>query len=147
MEINKISEILIDYIKKSEINNLEDFKAKLNYDQILTRKNRKIEDLPSYQTRVRRNSQDYVEIALKPSNLGSLALTLAYVSPGYGNPIEFRINPRAAYSKILVKHEKQIEGYAPFDIIQISQNIQEKKLNTTDLSDVLKELEFLKSFK
>jgi len=91
------------------------------------------------------NSPEYIYVeSQRRSEKGVHADVLFYVVPVSGIPIEVRVIEVRGYSRLIVRHEKQLNGYAMSGIDALSNVVQQKKINSNDLSYVVAELERLK---
>ena len=129
-KFRQIAENLLHFINKEQITRLEDLEAKLGkrYEIDKRRKGRK----------------EFVEVSLRPSNLGTKAYTLSYIVEGSGIIIETRLNNILGYSQIIIKLGEVAPSYAPFSVDPYKNIAQNKVLESTNLEKVLKELEVLR---
>ncbi len=89
---------------------------------------------------------DFVMVELRPSNKGTFACTVSYIAPSYGIPIELKINSELNYSQIFIKTKDMVDGYILFEYGAIDefQNLRQyKRLETTDLTELIKEIKKL----
>ena len=92
-------------------------------------------------------SRDYISITLRPSSNSlipkGMALTISYISDECGIPMEIRINKVEGYSRIILKSNKLLPGYNSFARDIYGNIAQDKKIETTDINLIKKELEKL----
>ncbi len=94
---------------------------------------------------VRGSQLDYVEVAFRPSNFGTSALTISYTAPYVeGIPLEIRINSSLNYSQIILKMRRKIEGYSIFERDLYGNMAQNKLIQSANWQDVIKEITKLK---
>ena len=60
------------------------------------------------------DSNDRVEIQLRPSEPGTNALTISYSSSRTGIPVEIKLNSCLNYARIIFKCSEEIRGYDVF---------------------------------
>lgn len=89
---------------------------------------------------VGRPSLDLVSFDKRPSNSGTMAYAIDYIRPEGGIPIEIRINNLLNYSKVFIKSQQLIKGYAQFGIDHFRNLRQEKLFKSSDISFVKNEL-------
>lgn len=90
---------------------------------------------------------EYISVELRPSSSELIARTksptVSYRAGG-GIPLELRINKYEGYSRIILKTTLGIlPGYRPFAVDIYNNIAQDKKLQTTEISEIKKELEKL----
>lgn len=92
-------------------------------------------------------TNEYVSVSFTPSSNQIRAYTksptLSYIIEGTGIPLEVKINSFEGYSKIIVKTQISIPDYYPFAVDRYGNIVQNKKIDSTDISEVRKELEKL----
>lgn len=92
------------------------------------------------------NAEGMVIISLRPSNEGTKAHTVSYFVEGLGFPIEFKINTKLGYSKMIIKGDFNLQGYSDFAQDRFGNIVQEKQLNSIDFSQVRVEIEKLLNY-
>lgn len=92
---------------------------------------------------------DYISLMFRPSSrykeyTTSLALTISYIMPGHGVPLEVRVNRSEGYSRIILKtNVKLIPGYKIFAIDNFDNIYQDKVLPSAHASQIKEELQNL----
>lgn len=102
-----------------------------------------IADCESEQKLSFRDSDDRIEFSMRPSNSGTMAATVSYISPGQGIPIEARVNQVLSYSMVVIKCTEEIPEYSTFLTDRIGNLIQEKRFipgNYIHISNELRRL-------
>lgn len=93
------------------------------------------------------NPNEYISFEFRPSSDHRIAHrkspTITYNKINGGMPIEVIINRYEDYSRIIVKTIDTIPGYSPFYVDIYGNIAQEKKIHSTNTSQVKKELENL----
>ncbi len=101
-ELKQDINLLLKILDKEKLNNLYELKKAIGR-RFLISSEQAIED------------KSYVQVSLNPSNLNTYALTVSYITPGKGIPIEFWINKKLDQGKIILKSEYEIgRGYIEF---------------------------------
>ncbi len=97
--------------------------------------------------RVQVGASDFVEFSLRPSNFRTRAYTISYIVPYIqGISLEIKINPRLNYSQIIIKSENEIGDYKSFSYDDFGNLILNKKLETTEVREIKKEIERLRDY-
>lgn len=84
-----------------------------------------------------------ITLTYRPSEHATQALTLSYLWPGVGIPIEARINPAFRYSRIILKAGELFDEYRAFDLDSFCNIVQMLTLPSSEYADVKHELEEL----
>lgn len=93
-----------------------------------------------------RRGADALEFSLRPSEGGSRAYTLSYISPGKGIPLEVRMNRTLGYSQVIMKADQVVEGYTPFSSDGRGAIHQARVFDSSEWNVVRDELERLETF-
>lgn len=72
-----------------------------------------ISDLERYLGKSFTMGQARIDVDKRPSQKGTSALTISYIIPGKGIPVELRINSKLRYSLLIVKSQMELRGYNP----------------------------------
>lgn len=118
---------------------IENFLEVLNRENILSIFD--IEKKLNERFEVQEDSTHFVSIGLIPSNLGTGAYTISYNVTLVGIPVEIKLNQELRYSMIIVKSSEEIYGYSIFAQDPNKNLVQNKVMDTTDLTKIKKELE------
>jgi hypothetical protein len=129
-ELKKIIKNFLKVIEKREVLSL------LDYEQ------------PEKRFPIPDKQNEYISVAFRPSSNHLMPLyktpKISYHIIGCGIPSEVVINPYEGYSRIILKTVMGIlPGYEPFAIDRYDNIAQHKKLSSTDISEVRRELENL----
>lgn len=126
-KFNQIASNLLDFLDKESIKDISD-----------------LEELIDKEFQINVETKEFIEIALRPSNLGTLAHTISYIWPGAGIPIEARINLDLDYSQIIVKLDKiELPGYNKCATDPFGNTIHYKIIHQASLDAIKSELQNL----
>ena len=75
----------------------------------------------------------------------STSISLAYIIKAGGVPLDIRINSSLGYSDIMFKSLDSIKNYDIFEVDCFGNNYQSKRIESSNLSEVRSELEYLAS--
>ena len=100
-DLRKYSAETLAFLEKRGIATAQDFESHVNTE-----------------TPVNQAPSPLFRISLRPSNLGTQALSLEYVFPEIRSiPLNIRANPSLQYVQFILKCQEQIPEYAPFSEI------------------------------
>ena len=86
---------------------------------------------------------DLITMEIRPSDFGSTAYTISYITPKKGIPIEVSVNPGMNYSRVILKAELRLKDYTTFAYDRFGNHIQDRIIPGCSISGVKKELESL----
>jgi hypothetical protein len=95
------------------------------------------------QINIDESKKDRVFIEMRPSEIGTQSITVSYVIPGIGIPIEFKYNCVFEYAKIFLKLEKVLPLYEAFSYDQFGNVIQSRLFTGIEYSEVKNEIKSL----
>ena len=86
---------------------------------------------------------DAVEINFRPSEAGTYAYDIAYLTDSNGIPINVKLNPHLNYTKMFIKLCEQVKGYVLFNVDAFGNMMQEKRISSSDFDLARQEIERL----
>jgi hypothetical protein len=88
-------------------------------------------------------TKEQILVESRPSRSGTMAKVISYTVPGCGIPLEVRLNEEQRYSVLIVKGNFNLKGYEPFAQDVFGNIAQDKRLGSTDISQIKSELKKL----
>ena len=104
-----------------------------------------IDRVLNHESPIDENTGEHITFQLRPSNFGTQAYTISYITPGQGIPLEIKINKEIGYSKVIVKGEFVLSDYRPFAIDGMHV-AREKNFDSTEISILSSELKRLANY-
>jgi uncharacterized protein YueI len=89
------------------------------------------------------NTKEKISVELRPSNLNTTTRVISYITPERGIPLEIRVNEELKYSQIILKGNFNLSGYEAFHQDIFGNIAQNKKLDSTNISQIKSELKKL----
>lgn len=84
---------------------------------------------------------DFIEVSMRPSNVGTQTLTMSYVIPYLqGIALELKMNATLRYSQIILKADELLTGYSIFAFDPWKNIVQNKVLETILFEEIREEL-------
>jgi hypothetical protein len=89
---------------------------------------------------------EFILVAMHPSNHCTRACTMSYVVQGSGIPVEVKVNADLRYSALIVKAELPILGFTPFAVDPNNNCVQHKYMQTVDIGEIREALRSMRAF-
>lgn len=129
-DIGEIAREMLGFFDEHRITHPLDFQGMIGHDYFL-------------------DAERFIEIRLRPSNLGTKSISCSYYDKSSGNPLNVRLNVPLGYYQIILKSVDLIEGYSQFPELAMADkddfgNIpQYRKNESIEISDIKTDLESL----
>ena len=88
-------------------------------------------------------NDEYIHLHQRPSNGGTFTYTISYMVSEVGIPIEVKLNSQLGYSQVIVKGDFTLREYEIFARDAFGNKIQNKRVGSTDLSEIREEIRHL----